>query len=302
MRNLTVVTSLAFLASTVLADPTPPDFRFLVPPARPRVTLWAEAEQAESNIGVMPMENTYGGEHRGLSTAAEPGPAGYCVRFKISVPEGRAGRFQLYGACGPMGQAFVSPTELKLDASLLRRIRQTPAGSGAGADSRKAFLKMVEDAQRGDCPFTHVLVYDIKRFGRLDNDERGYYRHILKQAGMEVVYASENFAGDDTDDLLRPVKQWQGRQELKDLSKVTVRGMLSKGQRGQVRVSPHRPYRLRWLRPQLAGTHQPQQQATQGWLEDTDEVLRLRRLHGEGQFRLPEQCHTEGRHRGDGLR
>jgi len=33
-----------------------------------------------------------------------------------------------------------------------------------------------------------------------------------------------------TDDLLRPVKQWQARQELKDLSKVAIRGLLSKGQ------------------------------------------------------------------------
>ena len=34
---------------------------------------------------------------------------------------------------------------------------------------------------------------------------------------MEVIYVSEGFNGDDTDDLLRPVKQWQARQESKDL-------------------------------------------------------------------------------------
>jgi len=104
--------------------------------------------------------------------------------------------------------------------------------SGAGADEREAFLKMVEDAQRPDCPFEAILVYDVKRFGRLDNDETGHYRYLLRRAGVDVIYVSENFNGDDTDDLLRPVKQWQARQELKDLSKVTIRGLLSKADGG----------------------------------------------------------------------
>ena len=30
----------------------------------------------------------------------------------------------------------------------------------------------------------------------------------------------------------RPVKQWQARQELKDLSKVTIRGLLSRSEGG----------------------------------------------------------------------
>ncbi len=76
------------------------------------------------------------------------------------------------------------------------------------------------------------MVYDVKRFGRVDNDEAGYYRHLLRTNGVEVRYVSENFNGDSTDDLLRPVKQWQARQESKDLSKVTIRGLLSKSETG----------------------------------------------------------------------
>ena len=104
--------------------------------------------------------------------------------------------------------------------------------SGAGVAGREGFLRMIVDAQRPGCPFECVLVYDVKRFGRLDNDETGYYRHILKTAGVDVIYVAEGFNGDDTDDLLRPVKQWQARQELKDLSKVTIRGLLSKAAGG----------------------------------------------------------------------
>jgi DNA invertase Pin-like site-specific DNA recombinase len=87
---------------------------------------------------------------------------------------------------------------------------------------------MLAAAQRPEHPFSFVIVYDVKRFGRVDNDEAGYYRHILRTHGVEVLYVSENFSGDGTDDLLRPVKQWQAREESKDLSKVTIRGLLSK--------------------------------------------------------------------------
>jgi len=104
--------------------------------------------------------------------------------------------------------------------------------SGAGVEERQAFLHMVEDARVPGCAFKAVLVYDVKRFGRLDNDETGYYRHLLRMAGVDVVYVAEGFNGDDTDDLLRPVKQWQARQELKDLSRVTIRGLLSRGRGG----------------------------------------------------------------------
>src|SRR5262245_31318857 len=100
--------------------------------------------------------------------------------------------------------------------------------SGTSVAGRKAFQQLIADAQHPGCEFGFVIVYDVKRFGRVDNDEAGYYRHILKSHGVEVLYASENFSGDYTDDLLRPVKQWQARQESKDLSKVTIRGLISK--------------------------------------------------------------------------
>lgn len=104
--------------------------------------------------------------------------------------------------------------------------------SGTSAVGRKAFQQMIADAQTPSRSFGLIIVYDVKRFGRVDNDEAGYYRHLLRQNGVEVRYVSENFTGDGTDDLLRPVKQWQAREESKDLSKVTIRGLLSKVQTG----------------------------------------------------------------------
>jgi len=99
--------------------------------------------------------------------------------------------------------------------------------SGTSTESRKGFLNMIEAAQAPGCPFRHVLVFDIKRFGRVDNDEAGHYRFLLHEAGVEIVYIAEGFNGGDSDDLIRSVKQWQARAESKDLSKVTIRGQLS---------------------------------------------------------------------------
>jgi site-specific DNA recombinase len=99
--------------------------------------------------------------------------------------------------------------------------------SGTSAENRAQFQQLIADATNGHADFRHVLCYDVKRFSRGDNDEAGHYRWLLKKKNIDIVYATENFSGDDTDDLLRPVKQWQARQESKDLSKVTLRGQLS---------------------------------------------------------------------------
>jgi DNA invertase Pin-like site-specific DNA recombinase len=123
--------------------------------------------------------------------------------------------------------------------------------SGTSSTNRPGFQKMLAEAKGSDGreggDFGLIVVYDVKRFGRVDNDEAGYYRHVLRQAGVEVLYAAEGFAGGETDDLLRPVKQWQARQESKDLSKVTIRGLVSKAQGGSWMggVPPH-GYDLRY--------------------------------------------------------
>ncbi len=77
--------------------------------------------------------------------------------------------------------------------------------SGTSTVGRRAFQTMMADAKRPACDFGMIVVYDVKRFGRIDNDEAGYYRHVLRTHGVEVHYVSENFTGDGTDDLIRPV-------------------------------------------------------------------------------------------------
>lgn len=114
----------------------------------------------------------------------------------------------------------------------LDRFYEDDAISGTTSAGRRAFQQMISDAGQKHRQWSLIIVYDVKRFGRVDNDEAGYYRHLLRTHGVEVQYISEGFNGDESDDLLRPVKQWQARQESKDLAKVTIRGLLSKATLG----------------------------------------------------------------------
>jgi len=106
------------------------------------------------------------------------------------------------------------------------------AVSGTSTEGRDAFNAMIKAALNGEAAFEAILVWDIRRFSRGDVDEAGYYRHLLRQHGVEVLYVAENLTGDDTDDLIIGTKQWLARQESKDKSKVTLRGMLSLVEKG----------------------------------------------------------------------
>lgn len=110
----------------------------------------------------------------------------------------------------------------------LLRFYTDDAISGTNTAGRQAFKQMIQDAHLRPRPFDVIAVYDVSRFGRMDNDESGYYRHLLRLNGVAVHYTSEQFRGDFTDDLIRPVKQWQARQASMDLAKLVIRGYISK--------------------------------------------------------------------------
>jgi len=46
--------------------------------------------------------------------------------------------------------------------------------SGTSTLGRRAFQQMIGDAESPTRRFDIIVVYDVKRFGRIDNDEAGY--------------------------------------------------------------------------------------------------------------------------------
>ncbi|HHN46957.1 MAG TPA: recombinase family protein [Planctomycetes bacterium] len=102
------------------------------------------------------------------------------------------------------------------------------AYTGTEVKRRKVFIEMLEDAKTKTINFSFILCYDISRFGRLDNDEAGYYRHEFRKHGVEVVYVVENLQGDDTDDLIVSTKQWLAREYSRKIGEYVCRNIVSR--------------------------------------------------------------------------
>lgn len=105
--------------------------------------------------------------------------------------------------------------------------------SGATTSARKAFLEMVEVAQKPDREWDTILVFDVSRFGRTDSDESGYYRHLLTSADVDIKYTADGLVGGEADEWLLPIKQVVAHKYVQDLSKLTIRGQVSRASKGR---------------------------------------------------------------------
>ena len=76
----------------------------------------------------------------------------------------------------------------------------TDAGkSGLSLDGREALQQLLRDVDVGQSEFSVVLVYDVSRWGRFqDIDKGGHYEYICRKAGIPVLYCGEQFAADDS--------------------------------------------------------------------------------------------------------
>lgn len=73
------------------------------------------------------------------------------------------------------------------------RIYDDEGKSGVSAIGRDNFKKLIKDVVTGELNVGALLVYDVSRFGRFqDNDEAGYYSYLLKFHGVKIIYCAEN--------------------------------------------------------------------------------------------------------------
>ncbi len=103
-------------------------------------------------------------------------------------------------------------------------------GTGLTIDRDPAFLEMVRVAEHEPHGASHLVVYDVSRFGRLQAEDKIYWeRRFKKQGGMEVVYVKDDFRNDGSigDILTRVVKHSEAHQFSVKLSEVTLRGAKS---------------------------------------------------------------------------
>ena len=93
--------------------------------------------------------------------------------------------------------------------------------SGLDIKRRAGLLSLMHDVQSQSPGFTHILVYDISRWGRFqDIDEAAYHEHTCRRAGIAVVYCGEHF-GDIAGpyaSLLKSMKRVMAAEYSRDLS------------------------------------------------------------------------------------
>lgn len=104
--------------------------------------------------------------------------------------------------------------------------------SGDDTERREAFLRMREDAGRGE--FDAILCWDQDRFGRFDALDAGYWIKPLRDAGVRLVSVAQGVINweDFSGRLIYTVQQEGKNQFLRDLSRNVVRGMLAKAKEG----------------------------------------------------------------------
>lgn len=103
-------------------------------------------------------------------------------------------------------------------------------GSGLTIDRDPAFLGMVRLAELGDHGVRYLLVYDVSRFGRLQQEDKIYWERRLKRdGGIDIIYVKDEFKNDGSisDTLLKVIKHSEAHQFSLKLSEVTLRGAKS---------------------------------------------------------------------------
>jgi DNA invertase Pin-like site-specific DNA recombinase len=92
--------------------------------------------------------------------------------------------------------------------------------SGLDIKGRAGLSTLIQDVQSTKADFSHIIVYDISRWGRFqDIDEAAYHEHTCRRAGIEVVYCGERFSNDGGlyASLLKSMKRVMAAEYSRDL-------------------------------------------------------------------------------------
>lgn len=96
-----------------------------------------------------------------------------------------------------------------------------PAKSGVTLRSRLGLIQLLQDIIAENHPFDTILVYDVSRWGRFqDDDEAACYEFLCRHAGIEVRYVAESFAYNHaiSSTLLKNLKRAMAAEYSRELS------------------------------------------------------------------------------------
>jgi DNA invertase Pin-like site-specific DNA recombinase len=119
--------------------------------------------------------------------------------------------------------------------------------TGLKIQGRKGLQQLLADVISNQAPFDVILVYDVSRWGRFqDNDESAHYEFLCRRAGKQVVYCAEMFSNDGSPmaNIVKGLKRAMASEYSRELS-----GKVFKGQANLARLGLHvgarSPYGMR---------------------------------------------------------
>ena len=93
--------------------------------------------------------------------------------------------------------------------------------SGTSIKGRKGLQELLRVVESGTADFTHIIVYDVSRWGRFpEPDEAAHYEYLCKRAGITVRYCAEQFENDNStaSNLLKALKRTMAGEYSRELS------------------------------------------------------------------------------------
>ena len=99
--------------------------------------------------------------------------------------------------------------------------------TGLKIQGRKGLQQLLADVISNQAPFDVILVYDVSRWGRFqDNDESAHYEFLCRRAGKQVIYCAEMFTNDGSPiaNIVKGLKRAMASEYSRELSDKVFRG------------------------------------------------------------------------------
>jgi DNA invertase Pin-like site-specific DNA recombinase len=119
--------------------------------------------------------------------------------------------------------------------------------TGLKIQGRKGLQQLLADVVANEAPYEVIVVYDISRWGRFqDNDESAHYEFLCRRAGKQVIYCAETFSNDGSTmaSIFKGLKRAMASEYSRELSDKVFRGQSNLARLGW-HVGARGPYGMR---------------------------------------------------------
>lgn len=110
-----------------------------------------------------------------------------------------------------------------------------PAKSGLDLRGRTGLRALLKDVLSGNVSYKVVLIYDVSRWGRFqDDDEAACYEFLCRNSGVSVIYCAEPFRNDGSvaSSILKTLSRIDARELSREMSMKAIRSKSIIVQRG----------------------------------------------------------------------